>query len=175
MFPIKQHQRFAIGFWNPFQRPPEDFSFLPVHGPISWPWLRRARLGHVLQRRRAVARLPPGRAQEVVDQISGDAAKPGPQLGRLAQFRQMLPRGNKSFLRQILALGQTAGGAEGQRADERLVARDDLCEGLTISRQAGVDQILVSTGGRRCHCACHHIAVTVVGKPVDVTRFFQNL
>ena len=59
---------------------------------------------------------------------------------RFAQIGQLFPRGNKGFLRQVLALAQTARGAVGQRTDERLILRDDLPEGIAVPGQAFTDQ-----------------------------------
>ena len=82
------------------------------------------------QRFSAVAWFATLLAQKIMDEIPRDAADPGAQFFRFAQIAELLPRRQKSFLRQILALAQITGGAKRQRADQRLVTRDDLPEGV---------------------------------------------
>jgi len=76
---------------------------------------------------------------------------------RLAQVRQLFPRGQKGFLRQILALAQAAGGAVGQRTNERLILRDNLPEGIAIASQAFADQLGVVVRGYGHGSGRHHI------------------
>jgi len=52
----------------------------------------------------------------------------------------LFPRGDEGFLRQVFALAQAAGGAVGQRTDERLIARNDLPVSVAVSRQAFAHQ-----------------------------------
>ena len=83
-----------------------------------------------------MARFAPLSAQGIVDEIAGDAAKPGAQFARLAQFGKLFPGGDECFLGQVLALTETAGGAVRERADERLIPAHDLPEGFAVSREA---------------------------------------
>ena len=95
--------------------------------------------------------------QRIVDEVPRDAAQPGAQFFRFAQVRQLFPRGQKSFLRQVLALAQAAGGAVGQRTNERLILRDDLPEGIAIAGQAFADQLGIVVRCGRHGFGRHHI------------------
>ena len=108
-------------------------------------------------------------AKEIVDEIAGDATQPGAQFFRFAQIAQLFPGGDKDILREVLALAQAAGGAVGERADEALIPRNDLAEGIAVARKAGGDQfsIVLRNGGN--HCARYHIVAYVVGKGEKVT------
>jgi hypothetical protein len=55
-----------------------------------------------------------------------------------------------------------------RRADEGLVAGDNMAEGLAISREAGSHQFSVVAGGGH-HFVDHHNAAYVVGKRERVT------
>jgi len=94
-----------------------------------------------------------------VAEIAHDAAKPGTQLCRLAQTGQMLPRGDKCFLRQILALGQTAGGTECEGTNQRLVARDYLPKGVPAAAQTVRHQFGIGDFHRSHGFGCHHHTV----------------
>ena len=56
-------------------------------------------------------------AERVVDEIAGNAAKPGAQFFRFAEVTQLLPGGDKGVLCQIFTLAQAAGGAVSEGAD----------------------------------------------------------
>ena len=98
------------------------------------------RFGNFLQRFRLMTRFAPPPAQRIVDEIPRDTAEPRAQFFRLAQPGQLFPRGDKRFLRQILALAQAARGAVSQRTDQRLIACDDLPEGVAVPGQAFAHQ-----------------------------------
>ena len=103
-------------------------------------------------------RLAPLPAQLVVDEIPRNGAKPRAQFFRLAQAGKLFPGGDECFLRQILALAQAAGRIVSQRADERLITRNNLAECLEVAGQAFADKagIVVRLNGHRV-CG-HHIA-----------------
>src|ERR1022692_5184524 len=82
-------------------------------------------------------------AEKVIDAVARDAAKPGPELVAFAQMAEVFPRGDEGFLCQILTLAKAAGGAVGQRTDQRLIARNNLTEGIAVSRQGPADQFSV--------------------------------
>jgi hypothetical protein len=112
-------------------------------------------------------------AQRIVDEISRDAAQPSPQLGRLSQFAQLLPSREKGFLRQILTLTQAARGTVSQRADEGLIAGNDLSKRIVIASQARVNKFHILADRRWGHYRCHHIAATVVEKQEYVTNWLR--
>ncbi len=85
------------------------------------------------------------------DAEAENRAQPTPQLRRLAQFRQFLPRGDECFLREILALAHAAGRAKGQRADESLVPFDNFSECVLIAVEAFGHKFAVVLL-RRLHC-----------------------
>jgi hypothetical protein len=115
------------------------------------------RFGNFIERFRLMTRLAALAAQKIIDEIPRDAAKPRAQFFRLAQSAKLLPRGDKRFLREVFALAQAARRAERERADERLVARDNLPEGVTVPRQRAADQFRIIVRRRRHNIACHHI------------------
>jgi hypothetical protein len=53
-------------------------------------------------------------AEFLADDKAGDAAQPGPQFRRLAQFDKLPLGSQKGLLRQVFALGETARGAVSQ-------------------------------------------------------------
>ena len=63
--------------------------------------------------------------------------------------------------------------AVGQRADERLVARHNLAEGIAVAGQAFADQcgIILRRGGH--YAGCHHIVASVAEKRAEVTGNFK--
>jgi hypothetical protein len=98
-------------------------------------------------------------AQFFADQKAGNAAEPGPEMGRLAQFGKLLPRREKSFLGEVFAQSQAARRIVDNRADQRLIPLDDLPEGVAVARQAPFHQLRVVVRYRR-HClGRHHITV----------------
>lgn len=116
----------------------------------------RSRAFPGLGRRRGAERFASFAAERVIDAVPGDAAEPGLQLVPLAEVAEMFPGGDEGFLREVLARPQTPGGAVGERTDERLIARNDLPEGIAIAQQARIDQVRVRWRGER-HClGCHH-------------------
>src|ERR1700722_3316517 len=109
------------------------------------------RFGNVLQRLGLAERVAAFAPGKIVDPVGGDAGEPRAQFLPLTQMAQIPPRRDKSFLRQILALAKTAGGAVGERTNERLVARDDLAESVTVASEGGVDQVCIVADGRWNH------------------------
>ena len=99
------------------------------------------------QRLSGVNRFAPVAAKTAVDPVARDAAEPGFEFVPLAQVAEMFPRGDESFLREVFALAEAAGGAVGQRADERLIARYDVAEGVAVAGKTRGDQIGVVVRG----------------------------
>src|SRR5688572_6970096 len=106
-------------------------------------------------------------AQPIVNEIARDSAKPRTHFSRLAKLRKLSPGGQKCFLRQVLALRKTAGGAVSQRADERLIAGNDFGESVQVARTAPGHQIGVVHRGHRVH---YHNASYVVAGEEKVTE-----
>ena len=86
-------------------------------------------------------------AARVGGEPPGDAAEPGAQLFGFAELAQFLPRGDEDFLREVFAAAQAAGGIVGQRANERLVARDDFRKSASAIREAAFDEFSIAGGG----------------------------
>jgi len=80
-----------------------------------------------------MARLVALLAQRIVDEIAREAAEPGPQFFRLAQFAEFPPRCHECFLGQIFTLAEAAGRAVSQRTNQTLIARDNLPEGVAMA------------------------------------------
>ena len=96
-------------------------------------------------------------AEKIIDAVAGDAAKPGAEFVAFAQMAEVFPRGDEGFLRQVFALTEAAGGAIGQRADERLIARDNLPKGIAVARQGSADQFRIVVHRDRHNLGGHHI------------------
>jgi hypothetical protein len=96
-------------------------------------------------------------AEFLANDKSSDAAQPRPQFRGLAQLGQLPPRGQKSLLRQVFALGEAARGAVGQGTNQRLMPFHNLTEAIAAARQALRDQLgIVGLGGRFLF-GCRHI------------------
>src|ERR1044071_9405086 len=108
------------------------------------------RFGNFLDRFGAVTWLAAFPAEKIVDAITCDATKPRTQFVALTQMPEMFPCGDERFLRQIYAVAAIARGAVSQRTYERLIARNDLAEGVAIACKAADDQIRVIVIHRRC-------------------------
>ena len=91
-------------------------------------------------------------AEKIIDAVARDAAEPRAKFVAFAQMAELFPRGDEGFLREIFALAETAGGAVSQRADERLIARNDLAEGVAVAGQGSADQFSVVVD-----CDRHHV------------------
>src|SRR5258705_6746456 len=76
--------------------------------------------------------------------VSDDAAKPGAQLRGLAQMPETFPGGDERFLRDIFTLAKIANPAVGQGADQRLVTRNDVAEGVAVAGQTARDELGVA-------------------------------
>src|SRR6185312_17262281 len=70
---------------------------------------------------------------------------------------------------QVLALAQAAGGAVSERADEALIARNDLPEGLAVARKTFGYEIGIVWCRCGNHARRHHIVAYVAAKPEKVT------
>ena len=114
-------------------------------------------------------------AEALVNPVSDDATKPGAQLGWLAQKPQMSPRRDKSFLSDVFALSKIANPAIGQRADQRLVARDNTAERVTVARQAARDELRVALFFCGHSFVEYHTAGNVPGIVQEVTENLSQI
>src|SRR5262249_44382584 len=89
------------------------------------------------------ARAPPRFAAEV----ARDGAQPRPERSS-AHAIQPAPRCYERLLRHVLAEGAIARRAVGHCADDVLVARDQLPEGIELAAPAGLDELVVSARDR---------------------------
>ena len=137
----KKNERLAINFRDAFERMPQNRLLFVADGLIHRQGFERRRFRNFFQRFGAVTRLAALFAQRIIDEIPRDAAKPRAQFFRPAQTGELFPRGQKCFLRDVLALAQAARGAVSQRADERLIARDNLAEGVAVAGKTRGNQI----------------------------------
>src|SRR5947207_13803771 len=83
-----------------------------------------------------MSRLPSIPSESLAYQTTGDATQPSAELVPLAQQPQVFPRGDEGLLSQVLTLAEAARRAVSQRADQRLVARNDLPKSIAIAIQA---------------------------------------
>src|ERR1035438_9053923 len=150
ILPVKEDQGFAIGLWYLFQGTPENGLLLVSNRALDGQLVSGRGLHRGFERCSALSRFPLQGAAGISDDSSGDAAQPGPELPRLPQRLQMCPGGDEGFLGDVLALGQVASRAVSDRGDERLVASDNLSEGLAVAVQASVHQ------GKVTACFCPH-------------------
>src|ERR1035437_1383789 len=111
----------------------------------------------------------------MIDEVSCDSAKPGAQFFRLAQAAQLLPCGHESLLREILARGETARGAVSQRADQRLIARNNPTEGVAVAGKARAHQFLIVVRCDRHILGSHHIVTSVAEKRIEVTKILPEM
>src|SRR5262249_55231469 len=95
----------------------------------------------------------------LADQAAGNAAQPGAKLVPFAQQSQVFPGGNERFLSKILALTQAAGGAIGQRTNQRLIPGNDLPKRIRISLQSSTDQLSIGYYLLFGHAVRNHIIV----------------
>ena len=121
MFAVIQDERFAIQFRDFFQRPPQNGLLLAADGLFGWQGLDCRRVVGIFQRRGVECRLASVAFEAFLNQMAGDAAQPGAELGRFAQGAELFPRGKKGFLGHVLAPAHVAGGAVGQGADQGLM------------------------------------------------------
>ena len=94
-----------------------------------------------------------------VNDVAGNAAQPRAEPAGIAQIAQFPPGGEKGFLGQVLAAAAAAGGAVGEGADQRLVARDNPAKGLTVAGQALLNELGVVTVGGGNGDRCHHVTI----------------
>ena len=104
-------------------------------------------------------RLAPLAPELLADEKTGDAAQPGPQLGRLTQFRQLFPGGHEGLLGEVFALAHVAGGAIRQRGNQGLIPFHNLAEGIPVSAQAFGHQLGIVEFRRLHRFGCHHITL----------------
>src|SRR6185295_4504365 len=126
MLAIEQHERFAVEFWNLFERAPKNGFLLTADDGLHGHWFTRCGVGDVLQRLGNARRFALAAAHRIVHEIARDSAKPGAKFHRFAQTAQLRPGRKKRFLREVLTLGETAGRAVSNGANEILVAFDDV-------------------------------------------------
>ena len=102
--------------------------------------------------------------------VSDDAAEPSSQFGRLAQKLEMFPRRNEGFLRDVLALAEIANSAVSQRANQCLVSRHDVAEGVAIAGQAARDKLRIALFLCGHRSVDHHTAGYVPAIVEQVTK-----
>ena len=89
---------------------------------------------------------------------------------RFAQIRQLLPGRDKGFLRQILTLAETAGGAVRQGTKQRLIAGYNAAKRIPVTCQTQGDQLGIAEI-RVFRCLSHRRFNEVVWKKVrEVTK-----
>ncbi len=141
VFAVEKHQRLAIGLRQLANFAPEQRDLLIRDRLGQRGGLRRGQPRGLLQRLRRVRGLAAQPAPVGIDAVPGDAAEPRAELPRFAQRGEALPGDDKSLLRQVLTLAHVARGAEGQRADQGLVALDDPAKRPLAARHALGDQL----------------------------------
>ena len=121
---VEKDKRFAVELGDLREGAPKERLFLVRHGlGVGRERRGRGRAEKVGGREKRM--FAEGVAAGGVDEIAGDAAQPGAELGGLAKFGQLFPGGDEDVLRDVLAMGDAAGGGVGEGADERLVTLDD--------------------------------------------------
>ena len=128
MLAIEENERFAVDFRDAFDGTPEDAGFLLADGEIVRLGLGCGRRVEYVERFADVAGFAALFFEGIVSEVASDAAKPGTELLRFAEAGKLFPGGEESLLGEVFALVQAAGGAVSKRANEVLVAGDDLPE-----------------------------------------------
>src|ERR1700744_3154380 len=126
MFAIIEHERFAIDFRNALERSPENGFLLATDGLFGWKGFIDGGVQHFIQRRGAVTGFASILAEAALNFIAGDAREPSAKLGWFAQRAKLGPGGEKRFLRDVFPFGHVAGGGVSERADQCLIAFDDV-------------------------------------------------
>jgi hypothetical protein len=103
------------------------------------------------------------------DPESNESAEPTPQLGRLAQFRELFPGRNERLLSEVFALAHAARCGIGKRTDQRLVPFNDLAEGIVVPLETFSHQFGIVLSGRLHVFECYHIRPYAPGKGLEVT------
>src|SRR5438034_3721351 len=67
----------------------------------------------------------------------------------LFPYTTLFRSGDEGFLRQVFALAQIACGVVGDRANEILVALNDLAERVAVAGDAGSDEVRIVQGDRK--------------------------
>ena len=103
MFPVVQHERFAITQRHPFQRPPEQLFLLLLNRRIERRRPGGRRIGREFSRE--MRRLAAVATIILNRRLPSDSTKPLLKPLWLTQTMQLLPRAEKYFLSEVFALG----------------------------------------------------------------------
>ena len=140
LLPVKEHQRFPIGVRDSFQRTPQNTFLLPADGLAGGIGGRGGGRQAFIQRFGGGKGIAGLLAEGAVDEVSGNAIEPGPELGGFLEIAEFAPGDEKGFLGEILAAGQIATGAVREGADSGLMAVHEAAKSLAIAGPAQFDQ-----------------------------------
>src|ERR1700722_5085495 len=96
--------------------------------------------------------------QRVASEVASDSTEPGTQFVRLPQIDQLLPGGEKGFLRHVFALAQASRAAIRHGANERLVSGHDPAKRLATASQTFGDKMRVAGLGCFHRFQVYHVA-----------------
>src|SRR5581483_981489 len=130
---VEEDHWLAVDFRHPGEHLPQDSLLLLAHDVLGGIGYRRRGIDGFVERLGAGERVASLAAEGVVNEVAGDAVKPGAELAGFLEFGQFAPGGDEDFLGEVLAAGNIAAGAVSHCADGRLVAGDQLAKGLAIA------------------------------------------